>query len=381
MQSPLGGTSSPSRLADQLRRKGCTSSEPVLRAVVSVRRDTFLPDVDRAHVYDDVAVVTKHDAAGNPVSSSSQPCVMASMLEQLQLGPGQRVLEIGAGTGYNAALIATLVTDAGRVTTVEIDADIAHQSREHLEDADIGNVRVVATDGWFGAADDAPFDRIMLTASTDDLSPYWVNQLSLGGILLVPLHIALGLQSVVAFRKEAAHLESQSVALGGFMPMRGAHGFQIETMPRVDESAFHSRTPLSESDRRELADLLAGTPRVTVLPERSDAELDAFRFKVGVVFRLALTEPRSILLHSKEGLRVGIFDPDRRSVALVDLRGSGQRVVAYGGDSARSRLAASAPWTAPLALDKLHITARATSAGGDEPLNVLRRRQFTFIVE
>jgi protein-L-isoaspartate(D-aspartate) O-methyltransferase len=84
-----------------------------------------------ADVYTDQAIPTKH-ADGRPISSSSQPAIMAIMLEQLALQPGQRVLEIGAGTGYNAALIAEIVGKDGRVVAIDIDQDLALAARQHL---------------------------------------------------------------------------------------------------------------------------------------------------------------------------------------------------------------------------------------------------------
>ena len=100
-----------------------------------------------------------------PVSSSTQPGLMASMLEQLALAPGQQVLEIGAGTGYNAALMAQIVGATGHVITVDLDTEIVEAARAHLRAAGCTNVTVMEGDGADGYAAGAPYDRIIITAS------------------------------------------------------------------------------------------------------------------------------------------------------------------------------------------------------------------------
>ncbi|MGH3885395.1 MAG: methyltransferase domain-containing protein [Pseudonocardiaceae bacterium] len=101
--------------------------------------------------------------------------------------PGHRVLEIGAGTGYNAALLAHLVGPAGKVTTVDIDSKVVRGARECLAAAGYRGVSVVCGDGEFGYSDHAPYDRIVVTAGAWDLPPAWVDQLAAGGRLVVPL--------------------------------------------------------------------------------------------------------------------------------------------------------------------------------------------------
>jgi protein-L-isoaspartate O-methyltransferase len=114
----------------------------------------FVPEV-AAHcgleaVYRDEAIVTKHDAHGVPVSSSSQPAIMASMLERLDLREGQRVLEVGTGTGYNAALIAEIVGPRGDVVSVELDPDLARRARSVLQQAGYRVRSSPATDAQAG---------------------------------------------------------------------------------------------------------------------------------------------------------------------------------------------------------------------------------------
>src|SRR3990172_6286957 len=118
------------RLVKELRRRDYLHSQRVAEAFAAVPRHLFVPGQPLKDVYTDRAFITKR-VDGVPVSSSSQPSIMAIMLEQLELAPGQRVLEIGAGPGYNAALLSQLVGERGRVTTVDIDAEVAGGGRAH----------------------------------------------------------------------------------------------------------------------------------------------------------------------------------------------------------------------------------------------------------
>ena len=131
-----------------------------------------------------------------PTSSSSQPSRMAQMLEDLQPSPGQRVLEIGAGTGYNAALLAHIVGPK-RVITVDVDRDVLSEAWDHLRAYPERGVELKHADGRYGYPEAAPYDRIMVTAATPDLEPAWMEQLTAGGLLLAPLSLAPGLAYLV----------------------------------------------------------------------------------------------------------------------------------------------------------------------------------------
>lgn len=206
-------------LVDELRSKGAIRTPEVEEAFLRVPRHLFVPQVPPERAYSDEAIPTKL-CEGVPISSSSQPAIMALMLEQLDLRPGQRVLEIGAATGYNAALIAHIVGDAGEVTTVDIDEDLVEDARQHLSAAGLGRVRVLRADGVRGHPDGAPFDRIILTVGTWDIAPAWVQQLEAGGRLVLPLQLGAA-EISVAFERAGSLLRSVSVVGCGFMPLRG----------------------------------------------------------------------------------------------------------------------------------------------------------------
>ena len=131
------------------------------------------------------------------------------------------MLEIGTGTGYNAALLGHLVGETGAVVSVDIDADLVADARERLAACGVSQVTVCCGDGGVGWPERAPYDRIIATVGAWDISPAWVDQLAPGGRLVVPLDLR-GAQRSIAFQPIGDHLESISVVFCGFIRIRGA---------------------------------------------------------------------------------------------------------------------------------------------------------------
>ena len=206
-------------LVDALLSAGAITSPRVEAAFREVPRHLFVPHVPVEAAYRNEAVPTKL-LDGRAVSSASQPSIVAVMLEQLDVAPGHRVLEIGAGTGYNAALLRHLVGPTGTVVTIDIDQDIVDGARARLAAAGIGGVEVVCGDGGVGHPAGAPYDRIVLTVGAWDVTPAWWDQLAVGGRLLLPLSLR-GVQRCVALENRDGWLESTSVRDCGFMGLRG----------------------------------------------------------------------------------------------------------------------------------------------------------------
>jgi protein-L-isoaspartate(D-aspartate) O-methyltransferase len=209
------------RLVTELRHRGSGLSRSVQDAFARVPRHVFVPEVGAAAAYRDEAFVIKCGPDGLPVSSSSQPAMMAIMLDQLGLGPGHRVLEIGTGSGYNAAVMAAVVGPGGEVVSLDIDADLVTRARSGLIAAGYDAVTVRCADGGFGDPAGAPFDRIIVTAGAWDIAPAWLGQLGPGGRLVLPLSVR-GIQLSVALERVGQDWRSTSAWRCGFVRMLGA---------------------------------------------------------------------------------------------------------------------------------------------------------------
>jgi protein-L-isoaspartate(D-aspartate) O-methyltransferase len=207
-------------LVDDLKKRETIQTARVEAAFRAVLRHHFLPGTPLETVYSDRAISAKQNQEGQWLSSSSQPAIMGIMLEQLGLKPGHKVLEIGAGTGYNAALMAHIVGETGQVVTVDIDEDLVEAAREHLRAAGFERVQVVCADGGYGYPELAPFDRIMLTVGAPDITPAWWEQLKPDGRIVLPLMLKGSMKSV-AFERAEDHLKSLSVQDCGFIQLRG----------------------------------------------------------------------------------------------------------------------------------------------------------------
>lgn len=188
-------------LADELKKKGVVTDAAIESAFRAVPRHLFLPDLPPEEAYSDRAIATKLSATGATISSSSQPTMMALMLEQLQLKSGHNVLEIGTGTGYNAALMQHIVGHSGFITSLELDTDLSRQADLNLQQAGYPNVKVVQVDGAQGYAPRAAYDRIIATVGVWDVPQQWLQQLKPDGRLIVPIWLD-GVQVSTAFVRQ-----------------------------------------------------------------------------------------------------------------------------------------------------------------------------------
>jgi protein-L-isoaspartate(D-aspartate) O-methyltransferase len=230
-------------LVDQLIARGALWSPALITAFRATPRHRFLDRVwhyTRQHggwreilthapgrqelrlLYSDRALTTRLSEAAPgqppvPISSSSQPSLMAEILEDLRLAPGLKTLEIGTGTGYNAALLAHVI---GRVVSLEIDRRVRVEAEEHLRAFPDRRVELRQGDGRLGCPDEAPFDRILVTAASLDLEPAWLEQLAEGGLLLAPLDLAPGVAYLVCGTCRNGVFEGRLTRPAYFMPLR-----------------------------------------------------------------------------------------------------------------------------------------------------------------
>jgi protein-L-isoaspartate(D-aspartate) O-methyltransferase len=233
------------KLVDELRQRNFIETQPVADAFLRVPREAFVPFVRQSELYRNVVIATRWDRQGRSRSSSSEPGIMARMLEMLRIEAGQNVLEIGAATGYNAALLSELVGDDGHVTSVEVQPDLAEEARRHLLSAGYTDVEVLAADGRLGHAARAPFDRIIGTASAGEVSMAWWDHLRPDGLLVLPYRWN-NAQAVFALRRTMQGFETERATIGGFMPMHGPQGRPAEWRPlgpRQDVAVSPARLP------------------------------------------------------------------------------------------------------------------------------------------
>ncbi|PDP86571.1 methyltransferase, FxLD system [Glycomyces fuscus] len=211
-------------LIRQLRENGALTTAAVEEAFRSVPRHAFVPNATLEEAYTNAPVHIKHDDNGASISCGSQPSVVAKMLEQAALEPGMRVLELGSGTGYNAALIGHLVGPTGSVTTIDVDQDLVEGAQARLKETGTANVRAILGDGALGHPDSAPFDRIIATVGCHDVPRAWVDQLAPDGRLIAPVRIAGDVNRSIVFQARGDHWVSADSTLCTFMPLRGGVG-------------------------------------------------------------------------------------------------------------------------------------------------------------
>jgi protein-L-isoaspartate(D-aspartate) O-methyltransferase len=192
-----------------LRRRGI-SDQAVLRAMDEVPREHFVASDYTDSAYADSALPIE---CGQTIS---QPYVVAYMTEQLDVEPEHRVLEIGTGSGYQAAVLSRL---AREVVSIERYRTLADAARDRLKTLGYANVIVIAGDGFAGAPDRAPFDRIMITAAAENIPDALVEQLAEGGKMVLPLGPRHGPQYIVKLTKTAGELARQDLIPVRFVPL------------------------------------------------------------------------------------------------------------------------------------------------------------------
>lgn len=198
-------------VAEQIEARGIDDAR-VLAAMRAVPRHEFVPPERAARAYDDRALSIGHG------STISQPYVVALMTELARVGPGSRVLEVGTGSGYQAALLAAI---GCRVHSIEIVEPLAREARARLSRLGYGAVRVRAGDGYRGWPEVAPFDAVIVTAAAPRVPEPLLEQLAVGGRLVIPVDVPGGEQELQVHERSENGISMQRVLGVRFIPMTG----------------------------------------------------------------------------------------------------------------------------------------------------------------
>jgi protein-L-isoaspartate(D-aspartate) O-methyltransferase len=195
---------------EQIIARGVKDPE-VLRAMLKVERHRFVPPEEEDSAYEDRALPIGHH------QTISQPYVVAAMTEALEVRPGMKVLEIGTGSGYQAAILAEM---GAKVFSIEIVKELANEAKERLKRLGYHDITVLCGDGYKGLKDEAPFDRIIITAAPPDVPQALVDQLKIGGIMVLPVGEIV--QDLVVIEKTEKGTKRNELFPVRFVPM--VHG-------------------------------------------------------------------------------------------------------------------------------------------------------------
>ena len=201
-------------VAQQLQARGIRDRR-VLDAMGRLLRERFIPEEMRELAYEDRPIPIGHG------QTISQPYIVGLMTQELAVEPGQRVLDIGCGSGYQAAILGLL---AGQVYAVERVPELAAQARLALAQCGADNVTVVVGDGTLGLAEHAPYDRILCGAAGPEVPPAWLEQLLDGGRIVMPLGPPEQ-QELVAIEKRGGQILRRTLCGVRFVPLIGEHGW------------------------------------------------------------------------------------------------------------------------------------------------------------
>jgi len=207
------------RLIAHLERTRVLNDPRIAAALRAVDRHRFVPTILPEEAYEDKALAIK-ERDGSVISSISQPSMIVHMLALLDVRAGDQVLEIGTGSGYNAALLAELA-GVGNVVSVEIERDLIAHARVALDQQGYGRITLVHAEDL--ARMRRPFDRIIVTARSHDIDPDWWRLLAPGGRIVVPLDIGYGGERAIGFVREGNRLSSVGSYACAFVELRGGN--------------------------------------------------------------------------------------------------------------------------------------------------------------
>ncbi|MDI3409449.1 methyltransferase, FxLD system [Streptomyces cavernicola] len=288
----------------------------VEHALRTVRREDNLPGIDLPTAYTDQAVSIKENPSGPlPLSCASVPSMVAMMLDQLDVKAGDNILEIGAGTGYNAALLDELTGPEGHVTTVDIDEDVALHARTTLNRSGHDRVRVFERDGLIGVPEHGPYTRLIGTVGLWDFPNAWWDQLADDARVVLPLRWR-GQTRSIALTRHGNTLTADSVELCGFVPVIGQDGEKTAALNTEDTVRIHYDQD-QDIDPAAFDESTFSIPCTTTLSEQRIGGEESFD---GVWLRATASDNRVCRVEvTPKALESGVRRPSipMRSPALV----------------------------------------------------------------
>jgi protein-L-isoaspartate(D-aspartate) O-methyltransferase len=202
------------RLLLELRQSGVSDTR-VLNAIEALPRELFVPRLFRKQAFTNVALPIGHH------QTISQPAVVGIMTQALKVGDRMKVLEIGTGSGYQAAVLARLCR---RVYTVERHRDLLREAEERFAALRLHNITTMVGDGTLGWPSQAPFDRIMITAAAHDIPIQLIDQLAVGGLMVLPVGDDVGAQRIVRVTRTEDGAETEYLTDVHFVPLISDEG-------------------------------------------------------------------------------------------------------------------------------------------------------------
>ena len=276
-------------------------------------------DAALAAVYEDATLITQWDAGGTAISSSSTPSLMATMLEHLDADPGHRLLEVGTGTGYNAALLCHAL-GSNTVTSIDLDPALVEQATHRLHNMGYTPC-TAAVDGRSGYPTRAPFDRVIATCGFSRVPRAWLSQLADHAVVVVNLGIGLAV-----LRGDGTGIRGPFVGTAAFMTAR------------------HSNTDTAVTAR----EVVQATQNLPAEADRTALRMDPATFAdPTMVFLRSLHTPtlQWAQLHDSDGGTIFcLYDPAREALARIQLHGDSASVTTQGIDLWDEQLAIAASW-------------------------------------
>lgn len=205
------------RLVEMLKLEGRIKTKEVEKAFLEIPRENFVPDELKKYAYSDTPL-----QIGNGQTISA-PHMVAIMVEELDIKNGQKILEIGAGSGYHAAIVSKLVGKKGHVYTIERFASLAETCKKNLKKTGVTNVTVVIGDGSEGLTEYAPYDRIYVTCAGPDVPKPLIEQLKDGGKLMIP--VGRTICNLELIEKKQGKLKYKDLGGCAFVPLVGKYGY------------------------------------------------------------------------------------------------------------------------------------------------------------